>query len=223
MVGICPLVALCCALASAGAANARHARRPICHLYRCTTVAQDRLVRIVRGETLEVARHEAIKEGPRWWFVWRPTGRGLPLPELEPSPSRFAVAGRWVAWANGCDYGCGVSVHRIDVDSGRLEGNPVGGPPYTEDAVRRGESQRPGEPCFTYGTAGSQESGVTALVVSDSGAIAWIQSQHVCEMPRGSDVPSVLASNPEIAPSYLRLVDGHVYWKEETVHSAPFG
>lgn len=230
---ILAVVTLAAVLAAGGPAGAQTRRRPLCAVYRCTTVVQDRLVRVLRADSRRPEdESEAELRHSVDWAVWRPSGHALPLGNLGAHEVRqLTVAGPWVAWAeSSCDYEsseCAHEVRRLNAQTDRREENTV-------DLHRVEPPPQPGLGCLIFDSVG-EEAGITALVLADSGTIAWIQGTHVCVLPHdaplepalsapgfeGERVPLLLASAPDIAPHSLRLVKGRLYWSEQTVHSAP--
>jgi hypothetical protein len=204
-----------------GRAQASSRTRPMCRRYRCTTVAQDGLVRVLRV----ASRHpedesEAELRHSAHWAVWKPTGRASPFGDLPlfEGVQRLVLAGTWVGFTEkSCDHEsmtCAYTVDRLDARTGHREQNPGA------HVVAESEQERePGFGCFPFNTVSGP--GITALVLAKSGTIAWIQYGHVCGLSHGASVSVLLASGPDIAPHSLRLADGRVYWKEEVLHSAP--
>jgi hypothetical protein len=131
---------------------------------------------------------------------------------------RLVLAGPWVAFAEqSCDHqsmSCAHTVLRLDARTGRRESNPA---PHS--AAEYEQEREPGFGCFPFNAVSG--AGITALVLTESGTIAWIQYGHVCELSHGASFSVLLASGPDVSPHSLRLADGRVYWKQDSLQSTP--
>jgi hypothetical protein len=215
-------VLMCLALSGVGVgiAGARPGR-PTCVVYRCRTLAASAQIRVYQARN----RHPAVEIPFLSSFArWLPTGRLTPLGDNVETTrilklKLLALAGRFVADATeSCGKeGCASSVARLNVQTGRreratpstaswelgnLNGKCVGGPPGAL--------------------------GVTDIIVTPSGTVAWIMggsievptnrvdlnSRTVCELPPKSSTPVVVASSTRIEPKTLAGIPGRLYWLE---------
>ncbi len=206
------LLAFAVAVPGATAAARSHAR-PLCITYRCRTVAQDSVVRVLKVESRHPRKEEESEPGIRWvhYAVWKATGRAWPLGDFAVTQDSSGVemlvlAGPWVGYVeSGCSHetlSCDYAVERIDARSGRRETEPSGVP------NQQASLPPPGEGCLNGGLS------PTALALAESGTVAWIQYGHVCEMPHGSQVPVLLSAGPGVEPRSLLIVDGFFIWRE---------
>jgi hypothetical protein len=195
------------------AAHPRH--RALCHRFRCETVASNANVSIVkltgRPRFSEYLSHVA---------VWKPSGRITRLGDSAAffdgaSLGRFALAGSYVGLST--DTGnhetgeVSFSVSRVEARSGRREIVSQG----TSLALLRQGCLPGGEP----------PADISALVVAETGAMAWISVQlgvfvsypgvKVCELPPRSQIPVVLSDNLTIVRDSLAFAGHTLYWTQE--------
>jgi hypothetical protein len=216
---------MCLALSGVGpgVASARH-KRPLCVVYRCTTLAATAQIRVYKARN----RHPAV-EVPflRSFARWLPTGRITPIGDNTETTRivrlrLLALAGRFLADAlEECSKNseaCGWSIGRLNAQSGRDETASVSFVPS--------ELGNPNHWCS--GTPPPRALGVTDIVVSRAGTVAWIMGgsvdfptnfgnlsrRTVCELKPGSKTPIVVASSPTIEPKSLAAIPGHLYWTE---------
>jgi hypothetical protein len=195
-------------------------QRQLCRQYLCTTVAQDRSVRIVRVKSRHPEEQSEEESPPSvHWAVWKPSGRTWPLKDpvlfLDSIKLRLlALGGSWVAFATeGCSHetlSCGEGVTRLNAHTGRRE-EPLGAGPG---------QWLPGEwECF--GGETPKALGISDLVIAASGTMGWIEEGHLCELPPSSQRPVLLASSPSVLAHSLELADGFFIWREgEALRSA---
>jgi hypothetical protein len=209
-----------------GDAGARHTR-PLCVIHRCKTIEANARVRVYRATS--VLEGVTVYSGTfaRWVMSRRITPLGDQYHEEEPGLTleRLALSGRYAAYAlvrfgkyNG--EGTYWKVLRLNVKAGRGEEvrSDFGGP--------RGEA-----PPECSGGLPFTSPGITDLVVTPKGAVAWIigrkdydpyasnprpnpSSYRLCELTAGSRTPMLLANSGTIAPKSLATVSGHLYWTE---------
>jgi hypothetical protein len=207
------------------AVGARH-RKPICVRYKCRTLAATAQIRVFQATNKHPAREVPYLSS---FARWLPSGRVTPLGDgLEQTQGvfleRLALAGRFVADASTSvgketmyEGQIGWSVSRLNVETGRQEHARVPFTPSELDPNRR---------CNGFVPEGAP--GVTDIAVTANGTVAWIvggsidnnlrnlSSRTVCELPPGSSVPLVVASDPSIRPKSLAAIPGHLYWIEGT-------
>jgi len=192
--------------AGAGALGARR----LCSTYRCTTVAHDRSVRIVRVRSRRAEETEAELGHSVHWAIWRPTGRAWPLRDwavVQDSDAlrKLAVAGPWVGTAEeSCSHEtleCAEDVKRIDARTGQVEYDLPG---FEEFPARE---------CESVGTT-TRGPQISSLVMVPSGTMAWIVQGRVCELPQRSQRPVLLSAGPGVAPHSLLVADGFLVWRE---------
>jgi hypothetical protein len=152
--------------------------------------------------------------------VWKPTGRLTRLGDYAEFfggvvLDRFALAGAFI----------GVSTYRASHETDEAAYN------LTRVNARTGHRET-----ISLGTglallrqgclpAGTAPSGVTALVIGETGAMAWISANlglssgapgvRVCELPPGAQTPIVLAHDPTIVRDSLALGGHTLYWTQE--------
>jgi hypothetical protein len=142
----------------------------------------------------------------------------------------LAVSGRFVASATtsggketAYEEKTAWSVARLDVKTGHAD---IARVPFTPGVS-------PNERCNDF--VPERAPGVTDIAVTVNGTVAWIvggsidqpnnlrnlSSRTICELPPGSTVPIVVASDPSIRPKSLAAIPGHLYWIEgSTTRSA---
>ena len=151
---------------------------------------------------------------------WKPSGRTTPLGDNGGNGfectclARFALAGRFLGYATfgstheyqTADY----SVARLNVQTGHREDVSID--PDVTSLNRR---------CLGASLKFTAHSGVTTIVATAAGTVAWIMAEPlpagpsvVCEIPPGSNTPLVLAESKEIVPDSLALAPGRLYWIE---------
>jgi hypothetical protein len=189
-------------------------RRPLCIRTRCTTVAEDRQVRVIK-----VPPHDPSQSVFAWLAaVWNATGRITSLEDFSDihaglALERFALAGRFVAYANFSSYYAerevGLGIGRVNAKTGQRE------------VFKPWDSTQEGG-CVGFGEA--PPSGVTALVATKARAVAWIIAQYneetpridyyVCELLPGAHVPALLAHSATVVRHRLTLAHGRLFWRE---------
>jgi hypothetical protein len=204
-----------------GDAVAQKRHRPLCARLRCKTVLDSAHVRLATV-TVSDAYGEPYLEHVA---VWKPSGRTTPLGDNGGSGfdctclGRFALAGRFLGYVTvGFSHEepstVGYGVARLNVQTGHREDVSVD---FDGTATNKG--------CVGEAFA-SGASGVTAIVATAAGTVAWIMAAPfpprlsgsvVCEISPGADVPSVLAESKEIVPDSLALAPGRLYWMEGAV------
>jgi hypothetical protein len=208
-----------CALGLSGSlwsadAVARTRRRPLCARFRCKTVADNAQVRVA-AVTVSGRYGERYSEHVA---VWKPSGRTTPLGDNGGNAlgdgsflGRFALAGRFLGYATvGFSHEetglAGYGVARLNVQSGHREDVTLGRDGTLANTRCVGEAIDAGA------------SGVTAIVATAAGTVAWIMAGHfvpgptvVCEMSPGSQSPVVLAQSKEIVPDSLAVAGEHLY------------
>jgi hypothetical protein len=219
-IGTLAIGLLAAALLVAGPAQAHSGPRPLCVKYRCTTVKQDRLVRVLKV----ASRHpedESESEYGHWvhYAVWKRSGRAWPLGDKavqqdSSGEAWIALAGPWIAYVEeSCSHEtlqCEYVVQRLNAQTGRhdviFDGIPNEQAPLPP----------PGAGCLAGDTP------VTSLTLAESGTAAWIEEGHVCELLHDSQVPVLLSAGPGVDPGSLLLADGFFIWREgEALRSTP--
>jgi hypothetical protein len=199
-----------------------HARaRPLCARFRCEIVAADANVRV-----LKLTGRQRFSEYLSHAAVWKPTGRTTMLGDHAEflggvTLARFALAGPFVGVStytfNHENGEVGYSVTRLNAKTGRRETVSVGN---SIALLRQG--------CLPGGSAPTR---ISALVIRETGAMAWISVQlglfasypgvNVCELPPGAHTPAVLAHDLTIARDSLALAGHTLYWTQDgQPHSA---
>jgi hypothetical protein len=198
-------------------AATRH-RRPVCVVYRCTTIAADAQVRVYRA-----TRRHPGREGYEYestFARWLSTGRVTALDDAGgfggATLISLGLSGRYVAYAlveEGDRYqrtGSSWAVVRLNAQSGHHE--------------------------FESLSFGEKSQGVTDIVATPAGSIAWIEegsfqnpmgpllpgdesllplgSKAVFYLPYRSNAPQALAVSLTIVPKSLAAIPGHLYWTE---------
>ena len=191
--------------------------------YRCETIAATAQIRVYQARTRRPAREEAFQSS---FARWLRTGRVTPLGDNVKTTTvlelkRLALSGRFVADAmetcgkNECG---GWSISRVNAQTGRNEEATV--------STATSELENPNQHCVGAVPPGAP--GVTDLIVTAKGTVAWIiggsiegptnlknlGSRTVCELPPRSKTPLVVASSPKIEPRALAANGGHLYWLE---------
>lgn len=202
-------------------AKSRPGRR-LCMRYSCRTLAADPQVRIFQA----ISRHPGLYAYQSTFARWLPSGHltalGDSLAEFEgPSLRGLALSGRFAAYGlqlNAERYpGEGVSyaIIRLNIQRGHRERVPANGP--------------------TGGRLGEDSLGLTDIVATPAGTVAWIidgsflsdgktpppgsmpvplGSKALWELPARSKTPTLLAFNPTIGSKSLAAVPGRLYWTE---------
>jgi hypothetical protein len=212
-----------CALSVSGSlwsvdAVARTRHRPLCARFRCKTVADNALVRVA-SVTVNGPYGEAYLEHVA---VWKPSGRTTPLGDNGGNGfdcrclGRFALTGRFLGYATvGFSHEepatVGYGVARLNVQTGQRERVSIDF-----------DGTSPNKQCVGE-AVGFGASGVTAVVATAAGTVAWIMAPFptgpsvVCEIPPASNIPIVLAASKELVPDSLALAPGRLYWMEGAV------
>lgn len=152
--------------------------------------------------------------------VWKPSGRVTRLGDYAEffggvTLDRFELAGSFVGlstYTSNHETGeAAYTLSRVDARTGRRETIAVRN---NLTLLRQG--------CLP---AGEAPSGVTALVITETGAMAWISVElgvfsmfggvRVCELPSGAPAPIVLAQNPTVVRDSLALGGHTLYWTQE--------
>jgi hypothetical protein len=212
VVGVVPAVASAHGRGSLG-------ERRICSAYRCRTLVATGQVRVFHAEDRAGEYDETLAE-------WLPTGRvtvlrneaGFEAGSLLSSRPGVAVSGRFAGYAvlsNNERYpgmGFGEGVARVNVQTGR-----------------RQEWGANGQAGSGFG---AKSPGVTDVVLTPAGSLAWLidgsfddptrrsvevtppGSKAVYLVPSGSAAPVLLAHSATIEPGSLAAVPGHIYWVE---------
>jgi hypothetical protein len=199
-------LALLGAVACSAAPVARAERRvQLCARYRCRTLARNRQVTVIRA----TSRHRASEVlRQRSYAELQPRGRPQPLGDSEEGPIlwRVAVGGAYVAYSlsftRATDPTTTWKVGRLNALSGRRE---------IIDAELGEEGPR-------Y----LPSPGITALIVTPSGLIAWIlagprsdeRDYRVFEVAPTSKLPTLLAEGSDIDPRSLAAAGRYVYWTQ---------
>lgn len=213
-------------LAVASASSAAVSEHRLCRVHRCRTLAANVQVRIFRA----TARHPANEEYESTFAHWLPSGRVTALGDetrLEgPTLHQVAVAGRYVSYVLEVEEerypGTGFRevVARMNVQTGRI--NAI-------DATGRDRSR------FFRDSPG-----VTDVVVTRAGSIAWIISGRFADpthntpppgltpngskalylIPARSTTPRLLAFSPGIDPRFLVARRGHIVWRDAGIAQA---
>ena len=190
-------------------------QRALCVAFRCTTIAQNAHLRIVRV----AARNPEVEDGfSLHYAIWKPLGRVTPLGDVngdEGGLQRLALTSRFVGYVTSfCSHEtleCAYAVFRMNAQAGRREAVPL---PDTDLGV--GEAPQPWAVC------GDQSRRVTGLVVTSAGTVAWAKEAAVCELPHGSQIPIVVANSTTLDKYSLRLAHGRLSWRDgETVRRVP--
>jgi hypothetical protein len=203
---------------SASASVATRHKGPMCVVYRCTTLAADAQVRVYRA----TPRHPG-REGYEYkstFAQWLSTGRVTALGDAGgfggAALISLGLSGRYVAYAlveEGDRYqetGSSWAVVRLNAQSGHHESESL--------------------------EFGPKSQGVTDIVATPAGSVAWIQegsfqnpmgpplpgeesvlppgSKAVFYLPYRSNAPQALAVSPTIVPKSLAAIPGHLYWTE---------
>ncbi len=205
-----------------------NAQQPLCVLHRCRTLGADASMRVFQATQRHLGR-----EGPfqSTYARWLPTGRVtklgdyvgesiLPLISLK----AFVISGEHLAYAldgGGGQYGFtsdSWTISRLRPRTGRRFS--VCADPDAPEACESYEAGR-----------GPSLPGVTDIVVTPAGSVAWITSgselatsstYSVYELAANSTKPIQLASTSSIEPKSLAAVAGHLYWTQtEGPRSAP--
>jgi hypothetical protein len=194
-------------------AGAQTRQRQLCRTYRCTVVAEDSQVRVVRVQSRAHGEESEAELGHSvHWAIWRPSGRAWPLQDWDVTMDsihlrKLALAGPWVADATqGCSHeteSCTEGVKRMRAQTGQIEYDLGGGP-----------DEPAGRECLTGYLGDAGQPVISALRIATSGTMAWIQVGRVCELPHGSQVPLLLASSPAVVPNSLQIADGFLIWRE---------
>jgi hypothetical protein len=202
------------------AASTRH-KRPVCVVYRCRTLSADVQVRVYQATSRHPGRESHESTYARWLPSSRVTALGDNGTVFEGAVLKgLAVSGRFVAYTLGLAaeryQGTGFTegVERLNAQTGRRESIPPDG--------EKG------------GGFGEKSPGVTDIVATPAGSIAWIDdgsfqnpigplsatsllplgSKAVLELPPSSKTPTALAVSSAIAPQSLAAIPGHLYWTE---------
>jgi hypothetical protein len=198
-------------------------RAKLCKRFRCRTLAADVSVQVFQA----TARHPAVAFHESTYAQWLPTGRVTPLGDFAGTPEGTALAGvRVVLAGRFAAYGLTLSAERYQ------------GTSFTE-AVGRLNAQTGRRERFPANGAhgpgfGEKSPGVTDVVVTPKGSVAWIidgsfqdptrktpvpgvvplGSRALYEVPAGSTMPILVAYNSTIDAKSLAAIPGHLYWAE---------
>lgn len=215
-------------LAVASSSSAALSEHRLCRVHRCKTLAANVHVRIFRA----TARHPASEEYESTFAQWLPSGRLTALGDetrLEgPMLHQLAIAGRYVTYVLEVEEerypgnGFREVVARMNVQTGRI--NAI-------DTTGRRRSR------FFRGSPG-----VTDVVVTQAGSIAWIisgrfadptrntpppgltpnRSKAIYLIPVQARAPPLLAFSATIDPRSLAVRRGRIFWREAGVaHAFP--
>lgn len=200
---------------SASAAT-RH-KGPLCIVYRCTTLAADAQVRVYQA----TSRHPGRENYESTFARWLSTGRVTALDDSAGFGGAglisLGLSGRYVAYAlieEGERYqgtGSTWAVVCLNAQSGHHE--------------------------FESLSFGPKSQGVTDIVATPAGSVAWIEegsfqnpmgpllpgdesvlppgSKAVFYLPYRSNAPQALAVSSTIVPKSLAAIPGHLYWTED--------
>ena len=208
-------------LAQAAPAVAARHKRPVCVVFRCRTLAADVQVRVYQA----TSRHPGRESHESTYARWLPSGRVTALGDngtvVEGAVLKgLALSGRFVAYALGLAAerypggGTTWGIERLNAQTG-----------HRESILPDGEKG---------GGFGEKSPGVTDIVATLAGSIAWIDdgsfqnpigplssgsllplgSKAVFELPPSSKTPTALAVSSMIAPQSLAAIPGHLYWTE---------
>ena len=194
---------------AAGAYGASSESR-ICSAYRCATVVAGTEVRVFKA----TARREQQTPSSIIFAQWLPTGRLTTLGNSnagEGTVSRFAVAGRFLAYAQETveedePDGFAETAILLNAQTGRARTMPVTG---FEERSR----------------------GVVQVVLTAAGSLAWmiegvfsnpmagtstgpLPGRAVYALQAGAKQPALLAYSENIVPKSLAATSGHIYWLE---------
>jgi hypothetical protein len=184
----------------------------VCARLRCKTVADSAQVRLAVVTIGESASAESYSEHVA---VWKSSGRTTPLGDYEGFDCSclgpFALVGRYLGYAvqsvsHEEPWASFYGVARLNVQTGRREEASV-------------DFHGPSTNTRCVGQVSGSGSGVTAIVATAAGTVAWILeagagSGVLCEMPAGSNTPLVLAESTGLVPDSLAVAPGRLYWME---------
>jgi hypothetical protein len=209
------LLAAACSLVTCGQALAGQKAHALCATYKCRTLAADSTVKVFQAVNRGLLDETFQSSFARWLPSGRLTALGdeVNAPEADLRLTQLAVTGRFAAYAtvlfagHEAENSVGWSVYRLNVQTGRRE---------QVDASRKD-------------AFGRHDPGVTGVVVTPKGTVAWIagvntrpSTYKVFVLAPGSRTTVLLASATTIEPKSLAAIPGHLYWTDVGVaHGVP--